>query len=302
MSQVYTGREQIRCAPDAPMLAIGVPIRNVGPAEFWITLNQAIPPLNVKIAYIIQKGMLAAAARNEIIRTCLAKSIRYVIFLDDDVLIPDVALYRLWVTLQLHPEAAAITGIYPSKIEPPEPMLYSAMGNGAFWDWSLGDLVPIHSAGAGCMIVDLEYVQKLTPPWFQDTVVTEKETDGVASKASIGHDRYFLARLTSEAGGVVYADTGLLLAHMEPATGKLFLLAQAAPCFQRPVKGEAFVPGIEADGRVTWTRIVPTDSDPEFCGYLRWLAQKTTQDRAVVLIPDATVTLPAYDVTNEVAS
>lgn len=277
LSHVYSGRESIRCAPDAPLLGIGLPCRNTGPVEFYISLFQALPPLNVKTAYIVQKGMLAAAARNEIIQTAFARNMRFVLFLDDDVLFPDVTMYRMWVTMQLHPEAAVITAVVPTKLCPSEPLLYDSMGNGAFWDWSFGSLVPIHSAGAGCMIVDLDYVKKLNPPWFQDSMTTGPDPDGVNTRESTGHDRYFMTRLAEEAGGVIYADTGLLLGHMDTTTGLISILPPEAPCFNRPPGGEAFVPSITDEGVIMWTRYLPRGGDANFRGYLHWLAENTEQ-------------------------
>ena len=286
MAHVYSGRESIKCAPDAPMLGIGLPCRNTGPVEFYISLFQALPPLNVKTAYIVQKGMLPAAARNEIVKTCLSRGVRFILFLDDDVLFPDVMMYRMWVTMQLHPEAAAITAVIPTKLGPSEPLLYDSMGNGAFWDWPLGALLPIHSAGAGCMIVDLSFVQKLTPPWFQDSMSVELDKDGINTREATGHDRFFLDRLATEAGGIVYVDTGLLLGHMDTSTGLISILPPEAPCFNKPPAGEAFIPQITSDGVIMWTRYLPSDGHPEFKGYLQWLSEKTAQKFEEKLIKD----------------
>lgn len=291
---IYQGREHIRCAPDAPVMGIGIPCRYTSPPEFWLTLNQALPPLNVKVAYIVNKGsyssskqewtpMLAAPSRNAILETALNRGIRYLLFLDDDVLFPDVTIYRLWGEMQLHPEAACITAVYSTKLPPAEPFLYIDHGSGAYWDWPLGCLVPIHSAGAGCMIVDLDYVRKLSAPWFNDNVSTGV-VDGVSTRAIVGHDRYFHARLRDEAGGIIYADTGLLLAHMDTNTNRPWILPPEAPCFQRPPLGESFVPAITEEGVVMWTRLLTQEGNPQFMGYLQWLRGQTSQGSSLDLL------------------
>lgn len=275
---IHPARERVKLAPDAPALTIGLPVRKRSPVEFWISMLQLLPPLNVRLSYIVQKGAdapggkLPAEARNAILNTALTSNIPYVLFLDDDVLFPDMMLYRLWVNMQKHPEAACITGIYPTKVEPCEPLIYADDANGAYWDWALGELVPIHSAGAGCMLINMDYVKRLEPPWFNDVVV-DGPTDsvGLVKRHTWGQDRYFHNRLRDEAGGVIYADTGLLCAHWDTDQQRAYILPPDSPCFQKNIKGECFVPYINGDNALEWRRYLPqTGPDPDFLGYLDW--------------------------------
>ena len=273
-------RLRFKVNPHAPKLVIGLPVRKTSPVEFWISMLQALPPLNVRMSYLYQKGAdapggkLPAEARNAILRRAIEEGIEFVCFLDDDVLFPELAFYRLWVAMSKHPEAACITGVYTSKQDPSEPLLYENEMGGAYWDWALGDLVPIHSAGAGIMLVRMSYVAKLEPPWFNDVVV-EVPDDAVTLRNSWGHDRYFHMRLRNEAGGVVYADTGLLCAHWDVDLQKNFLLPPDAPCFQRPMAGEAWVPYLDEQGVCQWRRMVPltTPRDAQFKGWLDYVGR-----------------------------
>lgn len=226
---------------------------------------------------IKDRGKLGAAARNEILKSALADGVPYVLFYDDDVLCSDMTAYRMWVNAQKHPEAAAITGIYVTKVTPSEPLLYADAESGAFWDWPLGALVPVHSAGAGCQIVNMEYVKKIEPPWFNDTVIDEVLPDGSLQRRTWGHDRYFHVQL-QKAGGVVYADTGLLCGHWDVETQHAFVVPPDAPCFQQPPEGEAFVPFLDAQGLMDWRRLLPRSyaGDARFLGYMDWLAQNAT--------------------------
>ncbi|MDR7528639.1 MAG: glycosyltransferase family A protein [Armatimonadota bacterium] len=265
MSSVYPARERVKLPPDAPKMGIALPLRGrgAGCAEFWMCLFQLIPPLNVKTAYLVQKGLLPGPARNRLLETALSHGMSYLLFLDDDVLFPDVAALRLWTLMQLHPEAAAITGVYTTKFQPAEPMLYLGTGDGAYWDWALGDLIHVESAGAGCVLVDLTKVKQVEPPWFVDEIST-----GEAGHQHVGHDRYFFQRLGEL--WPVYADTGLLLGHMDIASDTIYVLPPEAPCFNRPPKGEAFVPYLDPSGRIDWRRVIPAP-DGQFLGYLDWL-------------------------------
>lgn len=331
----YRARQIVKHSPDAPHLGVGLAVRKESPVEFWISMMQMIPPLNVKMGYLIQKGAnaqrveafadlraamraaltpeeqeagvevcepcggsgkvrivdrgkLGAAARNAILQQALADGTPYVLFFDDDVLFPDMTAYRFWVTAQKHPEAAAITGIYTTKVTPCEPLLYADAEGGAYWDWPLGALIPIHSAGAGVQIVNMAYVAKLDPPWFNDVIRdTPGHVIGSYRRNTWGHDRYFHIRLRDEAGGVIYADTGVLCAHWDTETQRAFVIPPDAPCYQRPIEGECFVPHLNAEGSVEWRRLLGRDwsGDPKFWGYLDWLASQqpdVTEKQALV--------------------
>ena len=163
---VYEAREIAKSSPEAPLVIVAIPTRGGAqggpPIEFTISLLQMQPPLNVHMAYCIQKGLLPAPARNAILETALKGGAAYVFFLDDDVLFPNMILYRLLTAARFHPEAGIISAVVPTKIEPCEPMLYVDQVSGAYWDWPLGALVPIESAGAGAMLVNLAHVSNIS--------------------------------------------------------------------------------------------------------------------------------------------
>lgn len=290
------GRPRFKLEPNAPRLMLGLPVRKTSPVEFWVSMLQMLPPLNVRMSYCYQKGAdakggkLPAEARNAILETALRDGIEYVLFLDDDVLFPEMAIQRLWVNMAKHPEAACITGVYVSKSDPAEPLLYANEMDGAYWDWALGDLLPIHSAGAGIQIVRMETVAKIAPPWFNDVIVeTNASTDGYLQRNTWGHDRYFHIRLREEGGGVVYVDTGILCAHWDTEIQKNYIMPPDAPCFQRPMAGEAFVPYLDEGGVVQWRRLVPlvTPKDKHFKGWLDWLGRPESGRDLLQMLPAA---------------
>ena len=289
-------RQRFKITPNAAKMVIGLPVRKTSPIEFWISMLQALPPLNVRMSYLYQKGAdapggkLPAEARNAIVQRAIDEGIEFLLFLDDDVLFPELAFYRLWVAMSKHPEAACITGIYTSKQDPAEPLLYRDEMDGAYWDWELGDLIPIHSAGAGIMLVRMSYVAKLEPPWFNDVVVEKSsEDDATLNRNTWGHDRFFHMRLRDEAGGVIYADTGLLCAHWDVELQKNYILPPDAPCFQRPMAGEAFVPYLDEQGVVQWRRMVPqvTTKDLAFKGWLDYVGRPSEQPRNLLQLVGA---------------
>lgn len=279
----YRAREPIKLDPRAPLCVVCLPVRAVSPVEFWLCLKQVLEPLNVKLGYRVHKGaehpqgLLPAGARNQLLREAIAQGARYAIFLDDDVLFPDVLFYRFLGLIRAHPEAALISGVYVTKLEPTEPLIYAPGDRtGAFWDWPLGALVPIDSAGAGCFIVDLDAVRRTPEPWFDDTVVGAHGDHG---RERVGHDRYFMQHLRAATGMELYADTGMLLGHLDARLSRVYILPPEAPCFQQPVAGEAYVTLRLQDGALMWRRILEADAQTAtplpFLGYLDWLQQQS---------------------------
>ena len=268
--QTYDAKLVYKLDPHAPALAIGIPTRKLSPIEFTMSLIQLLTPLNVKLYYIIQKaadvkgGLLGAEARNAILESALAKGTPYVLFIDDDMALPDITAYRLWNQIRMHPEAACVTAVYTTKLEPAEPLMYIDDSAGAYWDWPCGTLLPIHSAGAGCMIVNMDYVRKLEPPWFDDQASVETRPDKARVKHHWGHDRFFHNRLREEAGGLILADTGLHLGHFDPDTQKYYFLSPDAPCFRQPYMGESFIPvyggNPPSNSYISWRRVIPAPS------------------------------------------
>lgn len=284
MAVFRPSKEVVKTASNAPMMCYGIPARATSPLEFFITMFQLIQPLGVRVGYIIQKSgnppKLPAEARNLIMTEAIERECQYLLFLDDDVLFPDIMAYRLFNLIRLHPEAGVITGVYGTKIDPSEPLIYSDDGQGAYWDWALGDFIPIHSGGAGCMIVNMEYARKMTEPWFNDV---SSQSDGTSGKVreTFGHDRYFMAKMREETGRGIYADTGLILAHFDVNNNRPFILPPEAPCYQRPAVGEAYFPFLHESGAVDWNRIIPTPSQ-KFKGYVQWLREQHGESESVV--------------------
>ncbi len=281
---------------DAPLLGVAIPCRKRSPVEFWLSVFQMLSPLNVKMGYMIEKadeqhvidGKLPAAARNSLLERALSRDMGYIFFLDDDVLFPDITLYRMWVQMQKHPEVACITAVGGTKLTPSEPLIYQEGVQGAWWDWNLGVNVPIESGWAGCMLVNLDYVRKMREPWFNDVVTASPGPDNEKVKMNIwGHDRYFHRKLKTEAGGIVVADTGLLVAHFDADLQKAYIFPPDAPPFKKPILGESWIPFHGDGGQVFWKRIYIEDhADTTFASYLDWVQKNNpSQESTISIIP-----------------
>lgn len=161
-----------------------------------------------------------ATARNNMALTAMDRECKYLFFIDDDVLIPNFAPKRMIYLMEQNDDWDAISGVYATKTEPPEPLIFGGdVGStGAYWNWKMGDVFPIWGAGLGCSLIRVSAFDKLEEPYFAFT----ESTDGV-SHSSEGEDLYFYKNLV-EAGGKVMCDGNVICGHMDRDTSKIYSL------------------------------------------------------------------------------
>lgn len=239
------GRQPIKLSADAPRIVIGIPIRasmneitvdrqyvstarTIAP-EFMFSLLKSIPPINSSVIYRVEKGKLGGPARDSIIQCALEKRAKYIIFLDDDVLFPDFTMSRLCQRMDTNPDIGILSGVYcTNKMGFSEPLIYKNYGEGPFWDFELNELYDIYACGAGCMIVRVEAIRQMNPPWFFEDV---RNIMGKHS-AVIGHDVMVCRRVWEETKYRVCVDTGILCGHLDVHRGIIHILPKDSPPYR----------------------------------------------------------------------
>jgi GT2 family glycosyltransferase len=203
--------------PPNTHLVIGIPFigRPIAP-EWAISLATQNYPLACNLTYITLKGMEVGEARNHIAEEAIAKHAKYLWFIDDDVAVPTLAIRKLIYELEQNPEAMVIGGIYCSKTEPPEPVVFQGKGQGAFWQWKLGDVFECDGIGTGCMLIKTELFAKLEKPWFK--TIDEACTDPAQFKNQQTDDLYFCDKVI-DAGYKILAHGGVQCLHWDASTG-----------------------------------------------------------------------------------
>jgi hypothetical protein len=69
-------------------------------------------------------------------------------------------------------------GIYYSKQDVPQPVVFEDNGSGAFHDWEPGSVFEVPGfIGTGCLLIKTEVFDKIEPPWFQTVNYPDKVTD-----------------------------------------------------------------------------------------------------------------------------
>jgi 2-polyprenyl-3-methyl-5-hydroxy-6-metoxy-1,4-benzoquinol methylase len=188
----------VKCAKCGEDFDQRLRVRRAGmvPIEMMANPLQLVLPLLTSVQFLFRKSILSAQARNEMTWQAIENGAKYIAYWDDDTLWPPKALYDMHNIMERHPEAAIVTGIYTTREDCQEPLVYKTHGQGAHWDFVVqrGIIEPIFGAGAGCMMARVEALIEMRElldeePWWLDT------SDLVSGKGMWGHDIRFCKRM-----------------------------------------------------------------------------------------------------------
>uniref|UniRef100_A0A6H1ZPM8 Putative methionine biosynthesis protein n=1 Tax=viral metagenome TaxID=1070528 RepID=A0A6H1ZPM8_9ZZZZ len=235
--EVHSARQKLRAAGLAPI-------------EFMLTMTSLVPPLLSSMVFMVRKSVLSAQARNEMTFDAIRMGCKYIFYWDDDTLIPPKAIYDIHNMMERTPDAGVITGVYTTREECPEPLVYKGHGLGAYWDFSMkpGVLEEVWAAGAGCMMARVEAlvdVQRvLGGPWWSDEHEIPEDGEITGNRIVWGHDIRFCKRMwdTNQTFGKpggssnawkVYLAGWIHCAHFDIARQQIFQLPADSP----PMRG-----------------------------------------------------------------
>lgn len=209
------------------------------PAAFFLSHMNWVPPLNVAMSYVFKGGMRSPHARQIMTQEAIRLGAKYIFYVDDDTLIPPLGLYTLHNFMERNPHVGAVSGVYTTREDPNEPLLYKEHGVGAAWDIEMGPgatPTQIFGGGAGCLLARVEAIVKWqeanpgVPIWADQKDIPADPNDTVSRRVMWGHDVRFCVLLT-ELGWPVYAHGQVLCGHYDIATNRIFTVPADAPGF-----------------------------------------------------------------------
>ncbi len=207
------------------------------PIQFMLQHMNWVPPLNVSMAYGVKTGVRSPIARQILTMEAIRQGAEYIFYVDDDTLIPPLGLYTLYNFMEQNPHAGAVSGVYTTRENPNEPLIYKEHGDGCSWDFEMGpEATPelIFGAGAGCLLARVSHIKEWmeknpeTPIWADAKDLPTTEGEG---SVMWGHDIRF-CREMNLAGFPVYVDGRVLCGHFDIRTGKTFEVPATAPGFK----------------------------------------------------------------------
>lgn len=214
-------------------IGIGIGIPGTGrpvPHTWGIALAVQNWPVGTRLSYIDVLGETIDVARHRVVEEALkVDNVKYLWFLDDDVVPPKQAANALMYLLDNHgPQVGGKVmvagGIYCAKHVPPTPNVFMAPSEGPWWRWKVGDVFRCWGIATGCMMVNMKVFDYLEPPYFR-TISTDEEkcTD----------DLYF-CDLVNKAGFHILAHGGVICTHWD--VSKIPNLIYGLPATSFPMK------------------------------------------------------------------
>ena len=195
-------------------------------------------PVGSYSTWMIKIGPDRAKQREELAEKAIECGARYIFFLDDDTVCPNTTFKALVQELEQDPKIMVAGGIYCTKDYNPEPLVFKRIGDGAFWNWKVGDVFDCEGLGTGSMMIKTEVFKDLPKPWFYETYDTPTgmfKTLGDEKIPVAQHggteDLYFCQKVI-DAGFRIVAHGGVLPLHLNQE-GIVFSL----PPNSYPMKG-----------------------------------------------------------------
>lgn len=97
-------------------------------------------------------GYQVADAQNMIVKECLEKGFEWLFLLEHDNVLPAGAFIKLNEYIR-RCDVPVVSGLYFTKSDPPEPMIYRGRGNSFFDRWNFGDKVWCDGVPTGSILI-----------------------------------------------------------------------------------------------------------------------------------------------------
>lgn len=195
----------VHSAKPREFLAIGIPSFGMVHLFFMARVLNLRLPMNVTVTWIYVVGKEVGDARNEIVAKALARETpelkcRAIFFIDDDVLINQDCLLKLWAH-----QRPIVSGLYFAKTSVPQPLALHDDGAGVARSWVPGETIDVAGHGMGCTLIDADVFRRVRdenalgvdaagyPLWFKTTRdVGIVKGDGTEITRNQTEDMYFL--------------------------------------------------------------------------------------------------------------
>lgn len=210
-------------------LVIAVPTRGNVRCEWAAMLRGLSMPPNLSYAIQMIPNRTVEEARNVAVQKARELHSHYILFIDDDVLMPNQGVQRMVFKMEQETQWDMLTGIVPLKTDPPQPCVFRGHRPGPYWGWTFGEYFEVDSCGLACCLIRMEAFDKVKGDPFTWTYTHDGLTGG-----QTGEDIGFCMKL-AEAGGRILADGALLCGHID-TKGKVYMLDIDAAPFHRAGK------------------------------------------------------------------
>lgn len=101
-----------------------------------------------------------ADAQNMIVKEAVEKDFEWLFLIEHDTIIPRDCFVRInqYMKEKRHP---VVSGLYYTRSQPSEPILYRGRGVGAYTNWKKGDRVWVDGVPTGCLLIHCGILRKM---------------------------------------------------------------------------------------------------------------------------------------------
>ncbi|HAI22414.1 TPA: hypothetical protein DCP77_01305 [Candidatus Collierbacteria bacterium] len=213
-------------------LLVAIPSRGMVSCEFVSSLLAQGDPLNMSISYRFEVGGEVGESRNRLVGHALKIGAEYILFIDDDVILPTNCFNKLVYWAKKGHDV--VSGVYYSKQVPPQPLIFKGRGNGYLSDWKVGDIIEdADGIGMGITLIKTSVFRNISKPWFK-SVVNQKEKNR-EEFISVDESLYFCDKL--ELNGIkILIDTSIQGIHFDSNSKTFFFNSNGEPVVVRDNK------------------------------------------------------------------
>ncbi len=164
-------------------IMIGTPSRGTVRMEWVMARFGQIIPCNWSSTDCIQwmstyapLQYLVPDAQNLIVKNVVEKGFEWLLLIEDDNVLPPDAFLRINEYMRKC-DVPVVSGLYFTKSEPPEPLLYRRRGSSFFKDWKMGDRVWVDGVPTGFLLIHasiLKAMWKESPEYIVNGQVTRR--------------------------------------------------------------------------------------------------------------------------------
>ena len=103
-------------------------------------------------------GFMVPDAQNMIVKAAVEGDYEWLLFVEDDTIPPADAFMRFNAYMR-DASVPVVSGLYYTKSQPSEPIVYRGRGNSYFGDWKPGDKVWADGVPTGCLLINVKVLK-----------------------------------------------------------------------------------------------------------------------------------------------
>ncbi len=178
--------------------------------EKWKHENR---PIQYEFYWYTVGRVLTALAREKLVQEALKANLDYIIMYDDDMLLPIDMVERMIDDVEKNPEIDVLAPLAHMRNAPHYAVIYTTTEgyddkahapyfvNNFVKNYPKDKLVECDAVGFGAVMIKMEMVRRITPPYFFSTTGS-------------GEDIYFCMKSRQDAGARIFMDTRIKLGHL----------------------------------------------------------------------------------------